>query len=170
MYNNYWNPNQDVMYPNAVPNVDSQYYYSLGSVPGVDPNYRMVYQNATSSEAPNVNSNYQFSQSIVQDTFSGYRDLTLTANQSGGIDIGNGFRLFSFEPARPIASGQYLTIFLNAPELRVINAGWKVGGAPAKIFAIESFARHRDQWVITLYNDDSVEKMVTFSLIAKLPR
>ncbi|MCU5537261.1 hypothetical protein OCB04_15100 [Bacillus cereus] len=176
MYNNYWNPNQGLMYPNVYPNYENNPNY----IPIEDPNYRMTHPNAGPSIDPNYemiypnsseNSEYQFSQSINQNNAPGYRNerdqqTTLTAAEHLGTDLGHGFKSFAWEPVT-VNPKEYFVVFLEAPGRKVISGGWKLGSPNDRVFAVESYDRKINQWVITLFNDSNRPKPVTFTLMTK---
>ncbi|MCT6901939.1 MAG: hypothetical protein M3Z48_01770 [Lactobacillus sp.] len=165
MYNNYWNPNQNIMYPNAHPN----YQYSQNYIPSDETNYRMIHSNIDPSAVANVDPKYQYSQNKVQRTFNRDSELSLTDHEvTNDINIGDGFYFTSWSDTT-INSKGFHTFTLNATDRRVISGGWKLLGRAAKVFAVESYPRHRDQWIITLYNDEDIEKRISPSLITKLP-
>ncbi|MCU5275408.1 hypothetical protein PDN41_27475 [Bacillus cereus] len=180
MYNNYWNPNQNVMYQNAFPNVHSNYQNTQNYIPIENPNYRMTHPNVGPSIDPNYemmypNSSedleYQFSHDLNQSNVHGYRDerqpeTYLYIREAKQTRLGDKFWSFSWKP-QTVQPGQYLLAFLNAPDMNVINGGWKISSPNDRVFAIESYDRQLDQWVITLYNDSQNTKQVTFTLIAK---
>lgn len=79
-------------------------------------------------------------------------------------DLGDGFK--SYKWTLGINSNEFLLVFMNAPGMKVINGGF----APAKytaIYAMESFPRQIDQWVMTIYNTSPEAMEITFYLIAK---
>ncbi|MDA2379163.1 hypothetical protein SAMN04487767_101511 [Bacillus wiedmannii] len=172
MYNNYWNPNQSLMYPNVYPNYENNPNY----IPIEDPNYRMAHPNAGPSIDPNYemmypnsigDSEYQFS----QNNGPGYRNerdqqTTLTAAEHLGTDLGHGFKSFSWEPVT-VNPKEFFVVFLEAPGRKVISGGWKLGSPNDRVFAVESYDRKINQWVITLFNDSNRPKPVTFTLMTK---
>ncbi|MGK9485125.1 hypothetical protein ACSSUS_18355 [Bacillus tropicus] len=176
MYNNYWNPNQSLMYPNVYPNYENNPNY----IPIEDPNYRMAHPNAGPSIDPNYemmypnsigDSEYQFSQNINQNNAPGYRNdrdqqTTLTAAEHLGTDLGHGFKSFSWEPVT-VNPKEFFVVFLEAPGRKVISGGWKLGSPNDRVFAVESYDRKINQWVITLFNDSNRPKPVTFTLMTK---
>ncbi|KAA0823498.1 hypothetical protein [Bacillus sp. AY2-1] len=181
MYNNYWNPNQSLMYPNVYPNYENNPNY----IPIEDPNYRMTHPNAGPSMDPNYemmypnsseDSGYQFSHDLNQSNVHGYRNErqqkaylysegdTEEARSRG--DLGHGFWSFSWTP-KTVEPNKYLVVFLHTPNMNVINGGWKISSPNDPVYAIESYDRQLDQWVITIHNASNRTKQVTFTLIAK---
>ncbi|MCU5138270.1 hypothetical protein OCA06_00380 [Bacillus cereus] len=129
----------------------------------------MTHSNIDPSAVANVDPNYQYAQNKVQRTFNRDSELSLTDIEvTKDINIGNGFYFTSWSDVT-INSKRFHTFILNATDRRVISGGWKLFGEPAKVFAVESYPRHRDQWIITLYNDEAIEKRISPSLITKLP-
>ncbi|NEZ45175.1 hypothetical protein [Paenibacillus alvei] len=79
------------------------------------------------------------------------------------IDLGDGFYSYSWN--LEIGEKETLSCFLSAGNLKVINAGF----APARyepIYAMESFPRRINQWVISIINE-SGQRHITLYLIAK---
>ncbi|HDR8476730.1 hypothetical protein CN423_19310 [Bacillus cereus] len=151
MYNNYWNPNQDVMYPNAVPNVDSQYHYSPNYIPAVD-----------SNSFRNYHTPYpQYDNLEERDTF-----LNLSISEATRTDLGNGFYRFAWEN-RQINGNDYLTAVLSAGNYKVISAGYGMQGE-ADAHARESFPRDANTWNITVRNPTPQPRKIAFYLIAKI--
>lgn len=153
MYNNYWNPYQNAMYPNVIPSVN--------------PDYRMTYPTDNQS----IDLDYQFSRNGYQGDVNGYENerqlqAHLYSNDARAFDRGDKFWSFSWQP-ETIGPGQYLVAFLNAPQMNVISGGWKISSPNDRVFAIESYDRQVSQWVITLYNASQNTKQVTFTLIAR---
>ncbi|PEW27346.1 hypothetical protein [Bacillus thuringiensis] len=146
MYNNYWNPNQDVMYPNAVPNVDSQY----------PPNY-----------VSNADSNFYMP--IPRDSELRERRIELRATKGTGRQLGNGFERFDWPDITDIFPNEYLTAFMTAEGMQVISGGWAPGGY-APLFAMESYPQptRLDTWIITALNQaQGNPRKISFYLIAK---
>ncbi|PEL75402.1 hypothetical protein CN603_13015 [Bacillus toyonensis] len=152
MYNNSWYPNQNMIYQNAIPNVY--------------PNY----QNAQ-NYIPSENQQHQLSHDMNEDNTYGYwnerqPEAYLYIREAKQNRLGDKFWSFSWKP-ETVKPGQYLIAFLHAPNMNVINGGWKISSPNDRVFAIESYDRKLDQWVITLYNNSQNTKQVTFTLIAK---
>ncbi|WP_242315572.1 hypothetical protein [Bacillus cereus group sp. BfR-BA-01355] len=179
MYNNYWNPNQNMMYPNAVPSVNPNYQHAPNYIPSEDPNYRMTYPNAVPSIDSNYktmypnsseDSDYQFSQNNVP-SYRNEREqkaYLYGEDAQGRTELGHGFMSFSWAP-EIIEPNQYLIAYLHAPKnMNVINGGWKISSPNDPVFAIESYDRQLNQWIITLYNASERSKQITFTLIAKM--
>lgn len=143
MYNNYWNPNQDRMVQKGVPNVETNYSY---------------YPNTSAIQAPNFQNS--------DDGRQTQRRISLTAIKGNGMDLGDGFESFSWD-AGQINSNEYLLAFLDAPGMKVINGGWAPGDN-APLYALENYPRKKDQWVITLFNQQPGNpRPIRFYLIAK---
>ncbi|MHA4257545.1 hypothetical protein ACX17C_00580 [Bacillus cereus] len=164
MYNSYWNPNHDSMIQNTVPIVGTNYNSYQNPVPSVNSNYQ-YHQNDMS----NVDQKYHFSPAPFtkyKDERSTKREINLSTGSASSTDLGNGFMSFRWE-GYDINTDEYLTVFLNAPGMKVISGGW----APkdyAPLYAMESFPRRTDQWVITAYNQaPGGPRPITFYLIAK---
>ncbi|WP_142750216.1 hypothetical protein [Bacillus cereus] len=137
----------------------------------VDSDYRMTY----STDNQNTDFDYQFSQNVNQGHMHGYRnERQLEAHLYAPSapkrhDLGHKFWSFSWNP-EPVGPDQFLIAYLKAPEMNVINCGWKISSPNDKVYAIESYDRQLDEWVITLHNTSQNTKQVTFTLIAKEQR
>ncbi|MCU5138268.1 hypothetical protein OCA06_00370 [Bacillus cereus] len=178
MYNNYWNPNQNMMYSNTAPSVNPNYQHAPNYIPSVDPNDRIIYPNAGPSNYSNyemmypndsesTESDYQFSQNNAPGYWNERdQETTLTAAEHLGTDLGHGFKSFSWDPVT-VNPKEYFVVFLEAPGRKVISGGWKLGSPNDRVFAVESYDRKIHQWVITLFNDSNRPKPVRFTLMTK---
>lgn len=80
-------------------------------------------------------------------------------------DLGHGF--FSFKWInRKIGTNETVTYFLNSEGMNVISAGYAIAGEE-RAFALESYPRLKEQWVITVMNP-SAQRDIQLFLIAKL--
>lgn len=70
---------------------------------------------------------------------------------SSETDLGNGFRSFSWN--QEIDANETVTYFLSARGLKVINGGWAPGGYQ-NLYALESFPRSINQWVLSIVNSN----------------
>ncbi|MDZ5608574.1 hypothetical protein U2I54_16105 [Bacillus pseudomycoides] len=123
------------------------------------------------TNSQSIDLDYQFSQNGYQGNVNGYQNerqpqAHLYSNDAKGTNLGHKFWSFSWQP-QTLGPNQYLIAFLNAPQMNVISGGWKISHPNDQVFAIESYDRQLDQWVITLYNASQNTKQVTFTLIAK---
>ncbi|KXY21230.1 hypothetical protein [Bacillus cereus] len=166
MYNNYWNPSHDSMIQNAIPNVGTNYNLYQNPVSGVNSDYQ-DYRN----DMATIDQNYHFSSTPgtkYKDKRSTRREIHLSPGSAAQTDLGNGFMSFRWSSAE-INTDEYLAAFLNAPGMKVISGGW----APrdyAPLYAMESFPRKTDQWVITAFNPEpgiGRARPIEFFLIAK---
>ncbi|PFL06525.1 hypothetical protein [Bacillus thuringiensis] len=148
MYNNYWNPDQSMMYPNNIQNEDTNYQYSSNYISNVDSNFHMpIPRNGEVRE----------------------RRLELRATKGTGTQLGNGFERFDWPDITDISPNEYLTAIMSAEGMNVISGGWAPGGY-APLFAMESFPlpRRLDTWVITTLNQaQGNPRKMSFYLIAK---
>ncbi|MCU4815679.1 hypothetical protein OCF43_07360 [Bacillus cereus] len=166
MYNNYWNPSHDSMLQNNIPNVGTNYNLYQNPVSGANSDYQ-YYQNDMSA----VDQNYHFSSTPgtkCKDERSTRREINLSPGSATQTDLGNGFKSFRWA-GYEINTDEYLVAFLNAPGMKVISGGW----APrdyVPLYALESFPRNIDQWVITAFNPTpgtGGPRPIEFFLIAK---
>jgi hypothetical protein len=81
------------------------------------------------------------------------------------VDLGNGFFKFKWMNQQ-IGSNETVTYFLNAEGMNVISAGYLLGREDIA-FAMESYPRSTEQWVITVINP-SPQREIQLFLIAKL--
>ncbi|HDR4861597.1 TPA: hypothetical protein QCR61_003894 [Bacillus cereus] len=168
MYNNYWNPNHDMMFQKAVPSVDPNHRYAPNYVSSVDPNYQYSPNAITNVDSYNQNTsgiqvpNFQNSDDGRQTR----KKISLTAIKGRGTDLGDGFESFSWD-AGQISYNEYLLVFMDAPEMKVINGGWAPNDE-APLYAMENYPRKINQWVITLFNEKPGNpRPIRFFLIAK---
>ncbi|MCC2385426.1 hypothetical protein CON01_22290 [Bacillus thuringiensis] len=159
MYNNYWNQNPVPvvgtnynLYQNPVSSVNSDYQYYQNDMSTVEQDYHLYLNPGTK----------------YKDERSTRREIQLSPGSASQTDLGNGFISFRWA-GYDINTDEYLVAFLNAPGMKVINGGW----APkdyAPLYAMESFPRRIDQWVITTFNPTpgtGSPRPIEFYLIAK---
>lgn len=149
MYNNYyWNQNQGMMYPNTVPNEDSQYPNPL-------------------SYSPNEDFHYQVPTSRNSDIRN--RTIELRAVKGTGKQLGDGFERFDWPDITDIYPDEYLTAVMSVDGGKVISGGWAPGGF-SPLYALESLpdTRRLDTWIITALNQTPGNpRKISFFLIAK---
>lgn len=142
MYNNYWNPNHNMMFQNAVPSVDPNYQYFSNHVPNVNP-YDQV--------------------SMDKDRESLALDLYLYP-ESQPTDLGDGFFSYSWE--RIVNQRGLIRAAMIVPGKKVISGGVAPQGwDPFYIF--ESLPNSKDQWVISVHNGKGGGRRINFYVIAK---
>ncbi|WP_412056337.1 hypothetical protein [Bacillus inaquosorum] len=81
-------------------------------------------------------------------------------------DLGNGFYTFAWINKFQIKEGEFLTFSLEGTNIGVINGGF----APrdfAPLYAIESFPRKKNEWIMTLHNPTRSVRDLSVYLIAK---
>ncbi|MBE0335099.1 hypothetical protein [Paenibacillus sp. 23TSA30-6] len=113
--------------------------------------YQNIYQ-------PNYN--YGNSQQNLRQSRRVELDEGLLASSS---DLGNGFYSFSWN--QEIDANETVIYFLSVRGLKVINGGWAPGGYQS-LYALESYPRGMNQWVITVVNSNQRRSLQLF-LIAK---
>ncbi len=122
------------LYQNSVSSVNSDYQYYQNDMSTVEQDYHLYSNPGTK----------------YKDERSTRREIQLSPGSASQTDLGNGFISFRWT-GYDINTDEYLVAFLNAPGMKVINGGW----APkdyAPFYAMESFPRRIDQWVITTFN------------------
>lgn len=168
MYNNYWNLNQNTMYPNyriTYPYPSANNPFRQNDISSFNLNDQIVL-----SDIPSTSQKYFESISPYGDTRQPdpkRETIHLNAAKGNGVSLGDGFEYFRWD-GYSIDSNEYLTAFLNAPELNVVSGGW----APqhySPLYALESFPYSTSQWVITVFNPNSSigPRNISFFLIAK---
>ncbi|HFK1756491.1 TPA: hypothetical protein ACGXQC_000857 [Bacillus cereus] len=150
MYNNYWNPNQNVMYPNAVPNVG--------------PNNMLNSSNFHDASFNNNQIQYQ-TYSANNELSSEYRiDLDVPPGFQGD-NLGNGFYRFAWED-RSIGPREILPVSIHAGAWKVINAGYGIQDLGNAIL-VESYPKDKNNWYMTVQNLVNAPRKIAFYLIAK---
>ncbi|MCG7406804.1 hypothetical protein MH117_05180 [Paenibacillus sp. ACRRX] len=80
-------------------------------------------------------------------------------------NLGGGFRRLVFTDVQ-IEPNSFLEITINSGNRKVVSGGWSIANFQ-KAFAIESYPRQINQWVISVFNDTSVTRSITPYLITK---
>ncbi|NIL35003.1 hypothetical protein [Bacillus thuringiensis] len=154
MYNNYWNQNHDMMFQNAVPIINSNYQYSPNVFMNVDPKFQMP--------MPRYD-NERFQATTLLVDFA--EEVT---------DLGDGFRIYTWKEESINPYGYFnvnmtsLHSTFPTSNMKVISGGWSLGvGKSAHVYAIESYPRDKNQWVITLFNNTMHTRKIKFFLTTK---
>lgn len=148
MYNNYWNQNHDMMFQNAVPIINSNYQYSPNVFMNVDPNFQMP-----------------------MPRYDNERDqaTTLLIESAEEVtDLEDGFRIYTWKEQfiRPYEYFNANMTSYPTSNIKVISGGWSVD-KNAHVYAIESYPRYKNQWVITLFNNSLHTRKIKFFLTIK---
>ncbi|HFK1738590.1 TPA: hypothetical protein ACGXP7_001921 [Bacillus cereus] len=162
MYNNYWNPNQDVMYPNAVPNVGpNNPYYHAGR--------NNIFDSSNFNDIGFNNNQIQHQTYPTNNELKSEYRIDLELPQSGmgfqGDDLGNGFYRFAWEN-RSIGARQILPVSIHAGPLKVISAGYGIQNSGNAIL-VESYPKDQNNWYMTVQNLVDAPRKIAFYLIAK---
>ncbi|MCI4251508.1 hypothetical protein MRP26_21510 [Bacillus sp. CCB-MMP212] len=131
--------------------------------------------NNPSGDLPNVNLNHQALMSQYRDerTLGAERGrISLKATKGTGIDLGDGFESFKWEGVDIGTKGKISTVFMIAPDMKVINAGWATVLSNTALRIVDHFPFGIGTWVITLVNEtpkdwDPNPQSLMFYLIAK---
>ncbi|MBA5716339.1 hypothetical protein DT035_16220 [Bacillus subtilis] len=95
------------------------------------------------------------------------RDITLDIRGASSTDLGNGFYSYQWADIVVINPNEYLVCFLEGQNINVINGGFAPGDY-APMYAMESFPRRRNQWVVTVHNPTGSTRHLSLYLIAKV--
>lgn len=107
-----------------------------------------------------------------QDFSERQRRREITLNVDGFIppssteDLGDGFYSYAWTNQQVIDPGEYLVCYLEGRDIKVINGGFTPRDY-APMYAIGSFPRRRNQWVITIHNPLQTQRAISLYLIAK---
>ncbi|TYS07752.1 hypothetical protein FZC70_19285 [Bacillus subtilis] len=100
------------------------------------------------------------------------RRRQITLNVDGVVppssyeDLGDGFYSYAWTNQQVINPGEYLVCHLEGRDIKVMNGGF-ASRDTAPLYAIASFPRRRNQWVITLHNPVQTQRAISLYLIAK---
>lgn len=98
------------------------------------------------------------------------REITLNVDgiipPSSSEDLGDGFYSFAWTGQQVIDPGEYLVCHLEGRDIQVINGGFTPRDT-APLYAIASFPRRRNQWVIIIHNPVQTQRAISLYLIAK---
>ncbi|WP_306008092.1 hypothetical protein [Bacillus sp. MMSF_3353] len=163
MYNNYWNPNQDMMYQNSVPNVDpnNSFYLNTG---------RNNMFDSSNFHGVGFNNNNQIQYQTYPTNNELKREYRMDLDVPVGMvppenDLGNGFFRFTWEN-RTIDRKQILPVTIHAGSLNVINAGYGIQGL-GDAMLVESLPKDKNTWYMTVQNLSDAQRKIGFYLIAK---
>ncbi|MDZ5719871.1 hypothetical protein U1F82_02040, partial [Bacillus sp. SXabc123] len=116
------------------------------------------------THTPNTQRNPDFSERQRR------REITLNIDgfipPSSSEDLGDGFYSYAWTGQQVIDPGEYLVCYLEGRDIKVVNGGF----APrdyAPLYAIASYPRRRNQWVITLHNPVQTQRAISLYLIVK---
>ncbi|MGM0748767.1 MAG: hypothetical protein ACQEUS_13185 [Bacillota bacterium] len=94
------------------------------------------------------------------------REITVDIRRASQTDLGNEFFSYEWSNFVVINPNEYLVCFLEGQNINVLNGGF----APrdyAPMYAMESFPRRKNQWVITVHNPTGSARELSLYLIAK---
>ncbi|MCY7796310.1 hypothetical protein MOC47_09980 [Bacillus spizizenii] len=98
------------------------------------------------------------------------REITLNVDgiipPSSSEDLGDSFYSFAWTGQQVIDPGEYLVCHLEGRDIKVVNAGFAPRDT-APLYAIASFPRRRNQWVIIIHNPVQTQRAISLYLIAK---
>lgn len=98
------------------------------------------------------------------------REITLSVDgnipPSSSEDLGDGFYSFAWTGQQVIDPGEYLVCQLEGRDIKVINGGFATRDT-APLYAIASFPRRSNQWVIIIHNPLQTQRAISLYLIAK---
>ncbi|AFI27852.1 hypothetical protein MY9_1315 [Bacillus sp. JS] len=85
---------------------------------------------------------------------------------SSSEDLGDGFYSYAWTNQQVINPGEYLVCHLEGRDINVVNGGFTPRDT-APLYAVASFPRRRNQWVIIIHNPVQTQRALSLYLIAK---
>ncbi|PJH94843.1 hypothetical protein [Bacillus sp. SN1] len=115
---------------------------------------------------PNSIPTYNIERSTEDFSRQRRREIPLDIREASRADLGNGFYSYEWLNYVVINPNEYLVCVMAGQNINVINGGF----APrdlAPMYAMESFPRRKNQWVVTVHNPTGSSRELSLYLIAK---
>ncbi|WP_412094441.1 hypothetical protein [Bacillus atrophaeus] len=94
------------------------------------------------------------------------REIRLDIRGASRTELGNEFYSYEWSTPAQINPNEFLICYLEGQNINVLNGGFAPGDF-APMYAMESFPRRRNQWVVTVHNPTSSRRELSLYLIAK---